>query len=524
MRKNRFLCFSAIVFLFIVVLASPLFAGGESEGDMVASTIRYAAADQPPHLDQHVLTSDLSTTVAQHIFEGLFTFDANYAPVPLLASDYQIEQNGLYVRISLRQGVRFHDGSTFDADDAVASLERWGEFGVRGPVLFNNISLVERISQYEIGLRFRAPFAPWINLLAFINGGPTMYPSEVVAGADENPIPQSQYIGTGPYRFEEWQDGRFIRLTRYEDYVSAPGEANGYAGERVANVEELLFIPVPDPNTRISGLRAGDYDYAEDIPGDLYTSLQSDPEVRVIVKQAPNQGLLFFNSNGGIFQDNPLLRQAVRSAIDFEEVLQAAIGPDGLWDANGAIMPRQTIWYNESGIVGYPEQDIDQARQLAQRAGYNGEPIRYVTSHAFQWHLDSSTVIVRHLEAAGINVDLQVYDWPGLSSRRGDPEQWDIFVTHHGPIPDPILYSFLSETYPGWWATDEITDLKAQFSSTTDQQQRLAIWGEIQRLVYEQTPVIKTGDVFSYNIYSPNLTGLGDSSLIWPNLWGTQIR
>ena len=101
----------------------------------------------------------------------------------------------------------------------------------------------------------------------------------MVEKATKEPIPRSGYIGTGPYQFIEWNEGRFILLKRFDKYVSRDEKPDGYVGKRVAYFDEIRFIPVPDSQTRLNGVMAGDYDFAEHIPGDLYDSLKQDPSV-----------------------------------------------------------------------------------------------------------------------------------------------------------------------------------------------------------------------------------------------------
>jgi peptide/nickel transport system substrate-binding protein len=462
--------------------------------------------------------------IAQHVFEGLYTFDATYSPVPMLAEGAEMSDDGLVAVITLREGVMFHNGEEMDSGDVVASLERWGEFGTRGPVLFDHVESVEATGDYEVTMTFAEPFAPWKNLLAFINGGPVVYPEEIVADAGAEPIPESDYIGTGPYEFAERNSGRYISLTRFDDYSALSGAPDGYAGERVAYFDEIRFIPVPEVGTRVSGVQAGDYHYAEQISGDLYGSLDANASVETIVNQGALQGLMFFNSRGGIMQENWKLRQAILAATDMTAVLKSAIGADSLWQANGSIMPEGTAWYTDEGVQYYPDQNIEAAQRLADEAGYDGETIRFMASSSYQMHYDSTQVIAQQLEEAGFNVDLQIYDWPTLASRRSDPELWDIFFTHHGFVPDPILYTFMSESYPGWWTTEEKRELAAEFSQTLDTQERMDIWADIQSLVYEQIPIIKTGDIFNYDIYTPELQGLGETQLIWPKFWGVWVE
>lgn len=501
-----------------------LFAAGIAGAAEKGGMLRVAVIDEPPTLDQHVVTSDLTTMIAQHIFEGLYTFDSKYSPVPLLVKSEEIKDDGKVVVLTLREGVKFHNGKTLDAEDVVASLNRWGKFGARGSVLFNNLEKVEATGELEVTMTFKAPFAPWKNLLAFLNGGPGIYPKDVASKAEKTPIEQDQYIGTGPYKFAERNAGRYIKLVRFDEYASRTEEPNGYAGKREALFDEIRFIPVPDVGTRVNGVKAGDYDYAEQILGDLFDSLKSDPDVVTTVNQGATQGLMFFNSREGIMKDNQKLRQAIQAAIDLKPVLQSAVGPQELWKASGSFMPETTVWYSTAGLDKFSTGSAETAKKLAAEAGYKGEKITFMASSSYKFHYDATLVIVKQLQEAGFTIEHPIYDWATLISKRGDPKQWDIFFTHHGFVPDPILFSFMSEAYPGWWTTETKRALTADFVKTLDEKARKETWDKIQGLIYEEVPVIKTGDHFTYDIYSPKVEGLSASSLIWPKFWGVWLK
>jgi peptide/nickel transport system substrate-binding protein len=408
--------------------------------------------------------------------------------------------------------------------DVLASLNRWGKYGTRGPVLFSHIDRVEAPSKYAIRIVFKDAFAPWKALLAFINGGPVIYPKEVAENAGKQPIPESQYIGTGPYKFVERNPGRYIEIAKFNDYSSRSEAPDGYAGRRTAIFDKIRFIPVSDVGTRVNGVKAGDYDYAEQISGDLYDMLSSDNSVVTLVNEGVIMPLMFFNSKEGPFVNNPKLRQAILAALDMDAALQAAVGPKNLWSSNGSIMPKSTSWYTTAGTELYNKKSAQTAKALAAEAGYKGEKIIFMVSSAYKIHNDIGLVFTKQLKDAGFNIDLQIYDWATLVSKRGDPNQWHIFFTHHGFVPDPILFSFMSDTYPGWWATPEKQTLISQFTSVIDPKKRIDTWGQFQKLIYTQLPIIKVGDVFNYDIYSPKLQNLGQTQLIWPKFWNVSFK
>ena len=284
-------------------------------------------------------------------------------------------------------------------------------------------------------------------------------------------------------------------------------------GRAIANFDAIRFIPVPDVGTRVSGVQAGDYDYAEFISGDLYDTLKSDPAINVHRNGAPLFGLFFMNSESRDSEGE------FRAAAGDPDRLQGrsrpcsvSFGPKALWEADGSIYPKGNPWYTEAGVQqSYNVGNAAKAKQMAKDAGYDGAPIRLLVSTNYQAHFDQATVFTKQLADAGINVQMMVVDWATLLKMRGQAEQWDIFVTHHGFVPDPILITFMNESYPGWWNTPEKAKLTAAFTGTADPAAREKIWAELQALFYEQVPAIKVGNAYSYDIASKKLKGMGDS-------------
>ena len=117
-------------------------------------------------------------------------------------------------------------------------------------------------------------------MLAYPEGGPVIYPAAIVSAAGNKPIEPKDYIGTGPYKFGEWRPNRYVELSASKATRDCATPRDGYAGARVANFDAIRFVPVPDVGTRVSGVQAGDYDYAEFISGDLYDSLKANPPIK----------------------------------------------------------------------------------------------------------------------------------------------------------------------------------------------------------------------------------------------------
>lgn len=484
----------------------------------MAQTLRYATVSEPPSLDIQMGTATLASTIGQHMFETLYAFDSAARPQPFLATGETISEDGRRITIALRGGVVFHDGDAMTAADVAASLSRWAQYGSRGKLL--GLERVEATGPLEVTLTLAAPNGAWKSMLAYPNGGPVIYPADVAEAAGGDALSPENYIGTGPYRFSELRPNRYLELVRFDDYAMIDAPLDGAAGGRTALFERLRFIPVPDVGTRMSGVQAGDYDYAEYISGDLYGLVRDDPGMQVKISAAPIFGLMFMNSETGPLSDNYPLRRAILAALNMEQALQVSVGEPELFRADGAFFPEGNVWHSTAGTEAYSTGDPARARELAAAAGYDGTPVKLLVSTNYKEHFDQAAVFTRQLADAGINVQMVVVDWATLLTLRGQPSEWDMFMTHHGAIPDPVLLTVMNESYPGWWKSGEKRELAAAFTGTSDIAERTAAWAGLQQLIYEQVPVVKVGNVYSFDIAAPALRTPWDSAPAFPHFWG----
>lgn len=499
-------------------LLAAVSAGALVVADAQAETLRYATIGEPPSLDVQMGTATLATTIAQNMFETLYAFDSEGAAQPMLAEGETVSDDGKTIVITLRTGVPFHNGKEMAAEDVAASLNRWVEHGARGKTL--NAASIEATGDNEVTITLAEVNGAWKSLLAFPNGGPVIYPADLVTAAGGEPLKPDNYVGTGPYKFVEWRPNRHVELEKFADYAALSEPSDGSAGAKEATIDTLQFVPVTDVGTRVSGVQAGDYDYAEYISGDLYGTLKDDPSITPHISSAPIFGLMFLNSKEGILAGNYKLRQAILAALNMTEALQISVGDEELFAAQGSIFPEGNVWHTEAGTENYNQNDPEKAKSLAGEAGYNGEPIRLLVSTNYQQHFDQANVFKQQLAKAGIDVELNVTDWATLLQERGEPQSWDMFMTHHGPSPDPVLLTFMNETYPGWWTTEERKADVAQLVGTSDLGEREGAWATTQELVYEQIPAVKVGDVFSFDIASPQLKTPWDRAPAFPYFWG----
>jgi len=216
--------------------------------------INIATVGEPPTLDPMESPADVVGIISQHMFETLYTWGEGWKVVPLLAAgDAQISADGKTYTIPLRTGVKFHDGTDMTSEDVKASLERWMKIAQRGKQTAEKVASVEAPDANTIRIVLKEPFAPLLPLLSLQTSAAIILPAEKQAQ------PMTEFVGTGPYKFKERQPDQYVQLVRFDDYVPREDAANLYGGRRVAYLDELRFVPVPNASTRIEGALSGLY-------------------------------------------------------------------------------------------------------------------------------------------------------------------------------------------------------------------------------------------------------------------------
>ncbi|MGI6851542.1 ABC transporter substrate-binding protein [Mesorhizobium sp. 1B3] len=466
-------------------------------------------------LDPMTATGDLLGMVTQHFFETLYTFDKNWNVAPLLAEALpEVSADGKVHTIKLRQGITFHDGSAMTSEDVVASLKRWLAVASRGKLVAANLEKLEAVDDYTIELTLKQPFAPLAVLLAFNNSAAVVLPSEKIAET------LSEYVGTGPYMIKERKPDQYLQLVRFDGYKAREGEPDGFGGARKQYLDEIRFVPVPDANTRVEGAIAGQYDYADLLPAEAFDRLNGQAKTEPLVLKSFGWPMFIMNNKEGMMTTVGM-RKAVQAALNAEDMLAAAFGKPEFYTVDGALYPEGYQWRTDAGVDAYNIGDPEKAKALATEAGYDGKPIRILTSRQYEFHYKMAQVAAEYLKMAGFAVQLDVVDWATLVQRRAEPALWDIFITHSPFLPDPALIAPLPASYPGWWASEEKEKLLVALNTEMDAQKRVAIWSDLQKLIYDEAPFYKVGDFSALSAKSPRLQGFTPSA--WPFFWNAHL-
>jgi len=493
----------------------------EGEQGNRGGILNVALIGEPPTLDIHQTTTTIVGLVTWNIYEPLFTFDKDFKTIPMLADSHEVNEDGLVNTVRLRQGVPFHNGEEMRAVDVIASLKRWGALSGIGESLLAATEEIVEVDDYTIEFRMNQPYGAFLPAVSQNYQGLAIYPKSVIDAVGDGQL--EEFIGTGPYRFVERQADRFIRLERFEEYAALPGEPNGYGGHKYQYVDQIVFTPVPDEAARVAGLRAGDYQYLESISPDQSLALEGDPNVAVEIL-APNGWETFVLNWRSPLMGNLKIRQAVQAALSHEPILEASQGV-GFYRLDPAVMLQETAWHTLAGQELYNRNDPELARQLLEEAGYDGTPIRFMTTQEYRDQYNAAVVGRQQLEEAGFVIDLQVYDWATLTDRRNDPEAWDIFTTGISFKPDPTMVSMMQLCdWPGWWCSDPSMALLEKLRTESDFEARYDIWEQLQQLFYEEIPHIKLGDSQPVSARSSQVQGLVRQTQIGVILWNVWLE
>ena len=513
MPRPRLLASLAVLLAVALVAVAPVASQTARKGGV----LRVGMIGEPPTLDAHATTATITREITANIYEGLYALDAKYQPVPLLAEGHDVGDGGKRYTIRLRKDVKFHNGKALTSADVVASLKRWGALATTGKALFKNVETVEAKGPNAVEIRLREPAGSLLTTLGTVDNGAMIYPKELIDAAGEGQL--KEFVGTGPFKFVEHKPDRHIKLARYDGYAARAEPASGLGGQRVAYVDEISFMPVPDYATRQAGIVTGEYDYIQQVKPDQYERVKSTAGVEPVVVKPYGWATIVFNTKQGLMTDKRI-RQAVQAALDVEPMMLAGLGHKDFYRLDPGIFFQEQIWYSKVSAAAYNQHDKDKARRLLKEAGYAGQPIRWIVTTEYEHHYKPSVVAKSQLEDAGFKVDLQVSDWATVVSRRNKPELWDAFTTAFTFQPEPTVAAQILCDWPGWWCNPDKDALVQALARESDVKKRQAIVEKLQVAFYADAARIKIGDYFRLDARRKDVQGYesGPFMHFW-NVW-----
>ncbi len=341
MKKNKRNVFFTMLLTLVLIIAgcgsgSSEGTDGQKESGEASDELRVALSVQPANLDQPMSSTSVARDMGRLMFETLVTVDENYNVVPGLAETIEPSEDSKTFRFKLREGIKFHNGKEMTAEDVVASMYRWVDKSSVTDVIFAGATFTAE-DDYTVVLELVEPTALALDTMAATNMAAAIMPKEIVESAAAEGV--TEYIGTGPYKFEEWVQDQYIHFTKYEDYQSTEGEASGLAGKKEALVDNIYFDVVGDASTRLAGLQTGKYDFSYTLQFDSYAQIQNEKNIEPFLDDY-GQLVMYYNEKTGISTDFKI-REAVNTAVNLDEVLMATFANEDLYSVNSSYMSQE---------------------------------------------------------------------------------------------------------------------------------------------------------------------------------------
>lgn len=467
-------------------------------------------------MDPIMTTAYISRDHGYMIYDTLLGLDSKFQVRPQMA-DWTTSEDGLVYTFTLRDGLKWNDGSPVTSEDCIASIRRWAEVDGTGGPLMTLVEEMKPLNEKSFEIKLSQPTELILEGLSKLGARPLFIMPKKVA---ETPASQAitDYTGSGPYRFvnEEFQPGIKAVYEKNPDYIPRDEPADWTAGGKVVSVERVEWVTMPDQMTAVNALANGEVDYIQQLPYDLIPLLKDNPDVTVkVLDQLGSWTFFAMNPRQPPF-NNKLLRQAALAAIAQKDILDAMVGNPEYSQPCAAIMGCGTVNGDETGKEWIIEADKDKAKALMAEAGYNDEPVVILHPTDIALFSTQPVVIGEALRDVGFNVQLKTMDWQSavsnLTNDKGSEEGgWNIFITGASMAiaKDPFGNSMLATdgkavTRPN---IPEILDLRMQYAKAPDAEARKAITVEIQKKAMEEVAAGPLGQFQVPAAFSNRWTG-----------------
>lgn len=425
-------------------------SGNTSTGSS-GTTIIDALREEPRSMNPYQTTRFVDLTALQYVVEPLLTLNADFEPVPLVAKDWEWGKEKQSITFTLKD-LTFHDGSDVTSKDVAASLERYTSQSPLASYLpkdSGGISSTKTPSDSEITFEFAQSRPLALNF--FADGHTAIQPKSFIEKArnGKTNIGQDGLVGTGPYKFDEWQSGNSITLTKYDDYEHAP-EYVGNAGPALA--DEYVLKIVPEASTRKNAISQGDASVTFHLPPKFVNTFKQNDDVGV--KNDPAYGVQYMACNAS---RGPTANKDVRVALAHAVNKQAIV--DKSWSGvgfpiDGLITEATTGYWDGISDVSY-QNSLKTARQRLDDAGWtnssqgktrtkNGNELslQLITFSSLDQWRSAGTVIQSQLAEIGVKVDVntaevgQIYD-------RGNSGEYHLIIAKNMWWFGPTYLDFL---------------------------------------------------------------------------------
>ncbi len=503
---------------------------------------RVARADGPktvtfvPHADLASLdpvwtTADITRNYSLAVFDTLYAYDAQFNVHPQMVDGHRTENDGKLWELTLRDGMKFHDGEPVRALDCATTIQRFGKRDPFGQTLMACVDEISAPSDKVIRFKLNKPFPLLPNALAQVYCA--IMPERLAKTDPMKQIPEA--IGSGPFKFvaSERIPGQRVVFTKNPDYVPRKdGTPSFNAGPKVVYVDRVVWNFIPDPATASAALLQGEVDWWENPTIDLVPQIKRNSDITVAVKDRTGEiGCLRFNHLFPPF-DNPAIRRIVLRAIDQKEVMEAVAGaePSIIKTDVGLFVPGTPM----ASKVGVEQtrgpKDLAKLKQELAAAGYNGEKIVVLAATTIPSIWAEAQVATDVLTKIGFNIDFQALEWGTVVQRRASREPntkggWNIFYTFLGgfgnvsPAPNIAIRGNGTSAWFGWPNNPKMEALRNEWFSAPDVAAQQKICEEMQVVFWQDPSYVPLG---MYDLPAAFHNYMTDIPEGWPQFYGVK--
>ncbi len=501
-----------------------------------SKTLRFIPQADLRSIDPIWTTAYVTRNFGYLVFDTLFSLDKNFKPQPQMVDRWTVSDDKLTYSFILRDGLKWHDGQPVRAADCVASLERWGKRDTLGQKLMDAVGEIRAVDDRTFTISLKSPFPLILDALGKLSSNvPFMMPERLAKTDPYQQIPEA--IGSGPFKFvkEEWVPGNKAVFVKNADYVPREEAPSFASGGKVAKVDRVEWLYIPDTATAAAALNAGEADWYEQPPADLVPVFAANKDIVVAtVDPLGNQGVLRFNHIQPPF-NNLKLREAVLNLVDQKDYMGAAAGDPKYWKTCAAFFGCGTPFETNAGAEALLKgPNLAKAKELIKEAGYKGEKIVLLSATDQPIVHGQALVTLDALRKAGLNVELQANDWGTLITRRASKEPvekggWSIFHTwtsapdFFSPAVNIALRGNGEKGWFGWPTDDKIEALIDAWFKAPDFAAQKQLAADIQVEAYtNDVPYIPTGQFVVPTAYRKNLDGIIVAPVVF--LWNVEKK
>jgi len=479
-----------------------------------------------PHADLGILDPIVTTAYVTRIhgflvFDTLYGVDAEFRAQPQMVEGHRIEEDGKRWTMTLRQGLKFHDGEPVRARDCIASIKRWAVRHPLGQELNARLAEMSAPDDRTILVRLNKPYPLLAEALGSVVTPCCFIMPERLAQTD-SARQVNEMIGSGPFRFvanERVQGSRFV-YERFADYLPREaGEPSWTAGPKRVHLDRVEWQITPDSATAAAALQNGEVDWWENPTADLLPVLHRNRNITV---EVPNPtGLMGWGRFNHLYPpfDNQRIRRALMGAISQADFMTAVTGTDhSLWRDEVGFFPPETPLASDAGLdVLKGPRDFDKVKREIEAAGYKGEKVVVLGATDVPNLNALSQVGQDMLRRCGLNVEFVATDWGTVVARRASrepPEKggWSIFFTfwtgldNINPGVNQPIRGNGKEGWWGWATSERLETLRARWFDADDLAAQQAITREMQLVAFEEAPTLPLGQYFQSTAYRRDLT------------------